>query len=32
MSKSKKMCCEFINWEMGDMWQTNQNSNQVLKD
>lgn len=27
MSKSKKMCCECSNWEMGDMWQTNQNSN-----
>ena len=27
MSKSKKMCCECINWEMGDTWQTNQNSN-----
>lgn len=22
MSKSKKMCCECINWEMGDTWQT----------
>lgn len=28
MSKDKKLCCECIHWEMGDTWQTNQNSNQ----